>query len=163
MKEYRPLSGRNILALFFLSLSIINCGSEGEFRDSKANTEFKYQNNIFTRTIRIRASVSFPKPGEPSFSWPATGSKHVVCAVFSERIQVKNNKITNTDQIVWLWHSGLPRGREGNVRFVDGIDPKTEKPPTKPLPPGKYYWGVWALTDRGKVMYSTLEYQFEIK
>ena len=62
------------------------------------------------------------------------------------RIRIPNK---NSDQIVWMWHSGLG-GSEGAVRFTDGQSVKVKdgkivssRPPVIP-PNGVYFWAVWA-------------------
>ena len=44
----------------------------------------------------------------------------MVVAIFRAHIDVQSNLIVNTDQVVWIWHTGIGRGREGNVTFEDG-------------------------------------------
>src|SRR5688572_5970994 len=65
-----------------------------------------YQNQIFTSSGALSAGVSNGDTGRPSFSWPATGLRHVVAAIFRSHIDVQSNLIVNTDQVVWIWHTG---------------------------------------------------------
>ena len=89
------------------------------------------------------------------FKWPPTGQKEVVMALLPERlrIEIDQGRIRipnkNSDQIVWMWHSGLG-GSEGAVRFTDGQSVKVKdgkivssRPPVIP-PNGVYFWAVWA-------------------
>ena len=56
-----------------------------------------------------------------------------------------NGSITNAASIRWLWHSGLGRGREGDVLFSEGVsvlngDLLAANAPV-PLARGRtYYW-----------------------
>lgn len=89
------------------------------------------------------------------FKWPPTGQKEVVMALLPERLRIvidqgrKSIQVKNSDQIVWMWHSGLG-GSEGAVRFTDGQSVKVKdgkivssRPPVIP-PNGVYFWAVWA-------------------
>jgi hypothetical protein len=67
--------------------------------------------------------------------------------------------------MVWAWHTGLGRGREGAVTFADGVAPVDGSldavGPPVPLPRGRtYYWAVWAWDDGGMAIVhaSALQY-----
>ena len=147
---------------FFGLCFLTACGGSS----SPKNGGFAFQNTIFTRTQKLIATANIPnpsQPGQPSFSWPASGQKHTICAIFSERIQVKANRITNTSRVVWLWHSGLGKGREGNLLYEHGS--KGEKDPSTPGPlaAGTYFWAVWVINDTGSPILSTVENSFTVK
>jgi hypothetical protein len=66
-----------------------------------------------------------------------------------------DGKILNTAANVWAWHTGLGTGREGNVRYdqgvavVNGVLQTDAAPP--PLVEGHdYVWAVWAWDDSGR-------------
>lgn len=141
----------------------VACGGASSGTYDGGTGPFAFENNIFTRTTRLEATAIANVAGEPNFSWPAIGAKHVVCAIFSERIQTKQDRITNLDRLVWVWHTGLGKGREGNVLYEHGVPNanSTEKP--KPLPKGNYYWGVWAFNEEGTPIRSTIEYTLQIQ
>jgi hypothetical protein len=86
---------------------------------------------------------------QPRFTWEQTGQGAVMLAVFSEAPEMGNGSITNAASIRWLWHSGLGRGREGDVLFSEGVsvlngDLLAANAPV-PLARGRtYYWVVWA-------------------
>ncbi len=133
------------------------CGAEGE----NGNPDPTYQNQLFSGTARINAA----KDGssyQPGFSWIATGYRHVVCAVFKSPIHVKENQITNADDVVWIWHTGLGTGREGNIRYSDGRPHPASSDAPAPLQNGVYYWGVWALNDAGHAVASSVEYTLNV-
>jgi hypothetical protein len=125
-----------------------------------------YENQIFVSTSVLAAAATNASTGRPSFSWPATGLKHVVAGIFRTHIDVESSQIVNTADLVWIWHSGIGRGREGNISFDDGasaIDADghpTAGPVT--LQHGTYYWAVWALDDEGTPVDSTIEYQLDV-
>ncbi len=147
-----------------LSFSYLACGGADSYNQNHSNSNsFAYQNNLFTNTTRLAAAVNIPVPGEPSFSWQATGRKHVVCAIFSDRVQVRRNEITNPDKIVWMWHSGLATGREGNILFKHGVAGAESTQSANPLPRGSYFWGVWVFDDSGTPIMSTVENVLEIQ
>jgi len=149
------------MRFFSLCIPIIffACGAS----DMAPQDPFLYKNSLFVQTHKMTASSTLNKVGRPHFQWASTGRKHVVCAVFSERIQLKNNIITNQHKVVWLWHTGLGKGREGNVLYEHGVDKEggTGNPP--PLKKGTYYWAVWVLDDAGSPIPSTTEYTMIIK
>jgi hypothetical protein len=152
-----------VTTLLLLCGGMPGCGSGSEGKSSAPAPVF--QNQIFRQTGDLSAAASGPETGTPTFSWPATNYKHVVCAVFRSPIEVRQNEITNIDQIVWLWHSGLTRGREGNVTYSSGtvsLDETDTGPPAGPLASGTYYWAVWALDDGGTPVLSSVEYNFAV-
>ncbi len=149
-----------------LLASTAACGSGAESGTAGAAADFSYQNRIFQNTWMITADTikvnsngkQVPAhPKTPTFNWPATHYKHVICAMFDEPLNIKDNVITNTDRMVWMWHSGLQAGREGFVEWSDGMaDPVTDKPAIA-LGPGTYYWAVWALDLHGSPAGSSIE------
>lgn len=145
--------------IIFAAFFSLRCGADTGNPDPNNKDPFVYNNNIFTRTTTMSVAARVVTAGQPSFSWSATGQKHVVCAVFSERIQVKNNQITNTNKVVWLWHTGIGRGREGNVLYENGISgsnaPLDQIPQS--LKSGTYFWGAWVLDEGGTPVRSTIE------
>jgi hypothetical protein len=151
------------LLLLAAGLLTIGCGSSSS---APSNDSFVYQNQIFTSTAELGAAASNPDTGRPSFSWPATGLKHVVVAIFRAHIDVQSNLIVNTDQVVWIWHTGIGRGREGNVTFDDGASAVDDegRPQGSPstLQGGTYYWAVWALDEEGTPVESSIEYQLDV-
>jgi len=150
----------HLTTIFFILIWGCSCSIDNiPPKNEKAKV---YYNNLFVQTSRITAAATSAATGFPNFSWSSTGKKHVVCAIFSENIQTKNNRITNSDKIVWLWHSGLGKGREGSLLYENGI--KGEKNINTPnkIPKGTYYWGVWVLDIAGKPIPSTLEYTFVV-
>jgi hypothetical protein len=141
---------RRIAMTVLFSCSLFACGAEGDDYDPT------YQNQLFAQTARINAAQD-GSASTPGFSWIATGYRHVVCAVFSSPIHVKENQITNADDVVWIWHSGLGTGREGNIRYGDGRPHPASSDAPAPLGLGVYYWGVWALDDAGHAVASSVE------
>lgn len=145
------------------------CGSDDSGASENAAGSFAYTNPLFQNTYAIQASVGAKEGGgtvstnssTPNFSWPATNLKHVVCAVFNEPIGVKNNTITNTHRVVWMWHSGLPQGREGNVTWDQGVASPTSLNSPQALSKGKYYWAVWALNSQGIPVRSSVEKTYQ--
>jgi hypothetical protein len=152
---------RVALMLTCLSGLLGACGSADD--SALAAGGFAYENPIFRSTGYIEAKAQAGKTaGEPRFSWLATHAKHVVCGVFDERISIKDQTITNTHRLRWMWHTGLADGREGNVLFEHGTsDPETGAAPV-PLVNGRYYWAVWAMDVTGIPSLSSPEYTLDI-
>jgi len=151
--ENKPFSLASFVSLLF-SLATSACGG------GAGEASFAFDNNVFSRTSRLNAATS-GDARMPSVSWPSTGRRLVVAGFFTKRLDVRQNVITNQNDVFWIWHSGLTTGREGNVTWSDGVVARfgqpieTERPP--PLAPGTYYWAVWALDDQGKPALSTIE------
>jgi hypothetical protein len=124
-----------------------------------------YQNNVFQRTRRLEAAIA-GSPSTPSVSWPSTGRQLVVAGFFGRHIDVRQNLITNAGDLVWIWHTGLASGREGNVNWADGVPARWGEPQVGeapgPLGPGTYYWAVWTLDDRGEPSESTIEFAHSV-
>lgn len=153
---------RHVCMSLLAALAAPGCGSE-DAGDLGAGAGFVYENPVFQDTTVVTAQAQAgPAEGTPSFSWPATDYRHVVCAVFDERIGIKDDAITNPHRIKWMWHSGLETGREGNVLFEHGVsDPESGAPPVA-LPRGTYYWAVWTLDATGVPARSSIEYTLTI-
>ncbi len=152
---------RRLSLLLLVALAVPGCGAADE--DSLGGSAFVYENPVFQDTTLLTAQgQAGPVEGMPAFSWPATDYKHVVCAIFDERISIKDDAISNPHRIKWMWHSGLPTGREGNVLYEHGVsDPETGAPP-EPLPRGTYFWAVWTLDAHGVPARSTVEYTMTV-
>ena len=148
---------RPLLVTGLLVASLAGLSACADDSNDSAAYEYAYQNVLFSGTSQIVAPVMTAGHAQPAVSWPATDEKHVVCALFSERISISDKQITNEDKIVWLWHSGLGNGREGNVLWEHGVTGKNLDQQPKPLAKGTYYWGVWALNEQGLPSWSSQE------
>jgi hypothetical protein len=149
-----------LTALFLSSVSLFGCGA-----DSASAVEGRFENNVFLRTRRIEARIA-DSAAAPSISWQATGRRLVVAAFFSRPIDVRQNQIRNTNDLVWMWHSGMDTGREGNIAWADGApasfgQPLIGRAPT-PLSPGTYSWAVWSLDEGGKPAEATIVYSHTV-
>ncbi len=110
--------------------------------------------NLFPNTEPIEIVAPYPwaqiTSQTPTFRWQPTNNRHVVAAVFDSPAVVADGNIDNTDDIVWIWHSGLGLDDEGNVSFKRGVDGIQSGQPTEPLERGRtYYWAIWAWDDLG--------------
>jgi hypothetical protein len=105
----------------------------------------------------------------PQLRWDSVQTKLIVSAIFINRIQVTKGKIENTNDIIWIWHSGLDKGKDGRVTFEEGrsiSDGVIENPGLPvPLPAAhQYYWGVWSWDESGiRVLYSSRQMTFYVK
>ncbi len=128
-------------------------------------------NALFAGTEMIE--VGRPTPGcvvepQPIFEWFATGKRLVAGAVFRSNISVSQGTISNPGAAVWIWHSGLTSGREGFVRWSQGVTVQDSvlEPvePVDSLEIGRsYVWAVWAWDDQGlEVTHSSPEIFFNV-
>lgn len=122
--------------------------------------------NLITLTFPANGAVI--ATNEPSFTWSPTGSSYVFLGVFNRPISIQNNGIANITDLVWVWHSGLGHGREGDLTFQDGVASVngnfSSSGTPQPLVRGKtYWWAVWAWDNAGvKILYSSEEYHFTV-
>ncbi len=105
---------------------------------------------------------------EPHFTWTSTGAAYVFLGIFVKPAKWQNNSFTNTEDIIWIWHSGMTSGMDGDVRFYDGRnilsgDILQTSSPT-PLQRGRtYYWVVWTWDQQGiKIIKSSQESYFTV-
>ncbi len=163
--------GVMMVAMASLLVCAGGCGAdEASDQAAMGASNFSYQNPIFQNTYLISAETVKTQvggkvpahPTKPSFNWQATHYKHVICAVFDEPLNIKDNLITNTDRMVWMWHSGLKAGREGYVEWSDGLADTVTGRAATDLSEGTYYWAVWALDLHGEPAFSTIENTHEV-
>lgn len=105
---------------------------------------------------------------EPRFTWTATGNKYVMLGLFSRPVILQNNSIQNNTDLIWVWHSGIGKGREGDVAFNDGLKVINGNldgavTPT-PLDRGRtYYLAIWAWDEEGlEITNSSKEFYFTV-
>ncbi len=90
----------------------------------------------------------------PVLSWDSVMATQIVAAIFIQPIRVENGYISNTEDMVWIWHSGLEKGKDGKVAFMDGMkiangDISNLSTPEPLLSSTRYYWGVWSWNASG--------------
>jgi hypothetical protein len=152
-----------IIPSFVLGLVFVFGGCAQDSSDGASEeATWVYQNLIFSQTSPISAAQSGDIK-EPAFSWTSTGYKHVVCAIFKSHIAITNNQIVNEEELVWIWHSGLDKGRDGNISFVDGVTDLSSNTVPEDLSTGTYYWAVWAIDEGGHVRASSTEYALTVQ
>ena len=103
----------------------------------------------------------------PVFRWDTFNIKIMCCAIFLKPIHVNNGIITNPEDMIWQWHSGMEKGHIGNVQYSEGksvindtIDYVND---ASPLKTNDYFWGVWGWNRAGTdVIYSSREMRFYV-
>jgi hypothetical protein len=100
----------------------------------------------------------------PLFNWDSIGIKIITAAIFDTLPVTEGNKLINSQNILWQWHSGMELGREGTVFLEEGKavnDGTLSKTRFMKLPEGQYYWAVWGWDNSGKtITYSSRALQF---
>ena len=101
------------------------------------------------------ASVSLT----PSFIWESSPNKLVFVGIFLNNIEFVpgSNTISNENDNIWAWHSGLGTGRIGLVAFEDGVEVmngefQENKTPTPLLPNEGYVYAIWGWDDSGSLV-----------
>lgn len=129
--------------------------------------------DIFLFPNRKEIILMEPKIGEklgdnqPKFVWSHPDRNIELLALFNKPIKQVADTISNPQDMIWAWHTGLKTGTAGSIRYVDGIpviNGKLSAGEVIPLEPGRtYYWAVWAwdnegirITDSSKVSYFTI-------
>jgi hypothetical protein len=176
----------NLVLLIFLVLLFQGCEDEEEqvlnedliFKNSQEIQipPFKYVLSPGD-TVYVRGDLSFNSevtdtvPPTPVLSWDSVKSNIVCAAIFAKSIQSDDHTITNdTSDIVWIWHSGLSGGKNGLVKFEEGIRNFNQSQPESllraaPLDEGQtYYWAVWAWDNSGIIIkFSSRQLKFTVK
>jgi hypothetical protein len=106
---------------------------------------------------------------EPVIRWDSVQTGLIVAAIFDQPIHVVSGIIENKNDIVWIWHSGLEIGRDGQVVFEEGksipdglLDNLSQPVPLPAL--HQYFWGVWSWDQSGiRVTYSSRQMTFYVK
>ena len=126
--------------------------------------------------FQVNESIELIAPGqgamisvdEPEFHWVTSNKRFVLACVSTNILEIYDNRIKNTKDIVWIWHTGIGSGREGSIQYSYGKNVTNgeinEKQEPIPLERGKiYYWSVWAWDEKGQVISaSSDEYYFTI-
>ena len=164
------------VCLFVSLFVVLSCGDSDEgYEDVAAmgaermivpkSDYTQLQNQIFYGTSQINLEIT-PKSNTPSFAWRTTGSKFVVLTIFGDKIDLRGETVANPQDVVWTWHSGIGKGRGGNVSFSDGVDVRNGEisspaTATSLAPNSIYYIAIWGYDDAYNLMYSSKEYKYQ--
>ena len=163
---------RRIYFLFISLFVLLSCGGSDESYEDATDGMIvprsdytQLQNQIFYGTVPIELEIT-PKSNTPSFAWRTTGSKFMVLTIFEDKIDLRGKTVANPQDVVWTWHSGVGKGREGNVSFSDGADVEKSEisnpaTATSLEPNSIYYIAIWGYDDAYNLMYSSKEYKYQ--
>jgi len=105
----------------------------------------------------------------PALAWDSLGIRIITAAIFTDHLRVTGNRIVNTDDIIWQWHSGMETetGKEGFVKYSDGRSVINDSIDydnlADSLDEGHYYWAVWGWGESGtRIWYSSRELEFYV-
>lgn len=133
--------------------------TDGNGQIRRINGESSYQGSPDTLSVK------------PMFTWENMSIRIAFMGIFTEPIQVSNDEITNSSDIIWQWHSGMPTELGDTIQFSEGgnviIQANGEVsygPPPPELEVGRdYFWGVWGWGQSGtRVLYSSKELKFHV-
>ncbi|MBN2348605.1 MAG: hypothetical protein JXJ22_07210 [Bacteroidales bacterium] len=164
---------KSILPIIFIALFISSCEKD------EGTTDIYNEDLIFTRSIKInipsysyisgkgtqifvRGDTSYFSPVsdtlsvEPVFAWDTVNVALLHIGIFTEEIQVSQNRIQNSNSMIWAWHSGMESGSDGYVKYSDGISVSLgeyQGSAIPLIPLNKYYWAVWAWNPSGTAIW----------
>jgi len=58
----------------------------------------------------------------PLIKWDTIDSPMTIVAIANDSLTVKNNNIVNINSIMWIWHNGMKKGKNGQVYFAEGCN-----------------------------------------
>ena len=147
-------------ALITLESSCGNGEVVGNIGGGSVNIVFVPEDD--TPILRSGAGIEIISPylGEitsndrPYFSWNMLSTKLVAMGVFDQRIEVSGNEITNREDVVFYWDSGMSTGRVGSIIFDDGRlysdGNLIEITEDSTLDKGRtYFWAIWSWDEEG--------------
>ncbi|MBD3185154.1 hypothetical protein GF312_22935 [Candidatus Poribacteria bacterium] len=158
---------RMIFCILIIISLLVGCGEdEGDeeyVSNESARDSYYYpdiQNQVFYGTWGFKLEIT-QGVSDPSIAWYTTGFKYVIVTIFKGKIDLKDNRIANFNDAIWTWHTGLGKGREGNISYYDGQDMRFGEilDTVTPLEPGTYYITAWGYDDNYDLFRSTQEYE----
>jgi len=81
------------------------------------NFEYKISNSALSTKIDTINS-------RPVIKWDTIDSPLAIVAISKDSLTTINNRITNINSIIWIWHNGMVSGKNGNIKFLDGHNVK---------------------------------------
>jgi hypothetical protein len=160
------------MRLYLISFTIVILGFVCLHCFPDDNTGFYYYNNLFPNTSRFSIAISPGDEGStnPDFSWSVRDEHFIALWIFDAPIRVDfyERVILNKKDAIWMWNTELPTGREGNVRYSDGVQVVNGIPQETgsavDLPLGTYYFGGWSqdesmdlVRSSNKLIYTKIE------
>lgn len=172
-----------IKSLLFISAAICSCGKEPA---PLSNSDLIFSNSLplkipsYTFTLGnteylVRGDTSFYSvvtdtlPSTPVLKWDSVNVNLIYAGIFDAPIHEENGNITNSGNLIWAWHSGMLKGKNGMVQYNDGktinSDGTYNNSDPVPLANGiTYYWGVWAWNNSGtQIWFSSRPLKFYVK
>ncbi len=175
---------KNIISfLLIISAVICSCNKEPA---SLSNNDLIFSNSLpleipsYTFTLGskeyfVRGDTSYfsnfldTLPSTPVFKWDTVNVSLIYVGVFDVPIHTENGSITNSNDLIWAWHSGMLRGKNGLVQYIDGKTVKSDgsysdSDPAPLISGNTYYWGVWAWNNSGtQIWFSSRLLKFYVK
>lgn len=118
------------------------------------NFEYKINNSALSTKIDTINN-------KPIIKWETIDSPLTIVAISNDSLTTINNRITNINSIIWIWHNGMTSGKNGNINFLDGHNVKNGNIEYNRTPDnleiGKFYFlNIWAFDYFGKkIKYSS--------
>jgi hypothetical protein len=135
--------------------------------------DYNYKDSITGLTYRVKGDTNPDTLSSlPQFRWKNFAGEIYTIVISTEPLKSINNRITNAENIIWQWHSGMKMEvtdtnmvQYNRVKYSDGR-PVIQKNilyamQPSPLNSGLYYWAIWGWDNAGKnIIYSSRPFKF---
>jgi hypothetical protein len=105
---------------------------------------------------------------QPLIKWDSIKLNVISVSIFTSPVSVADNKIKNSNEIIWQWNSGMKFDKISSIKYLEGknvlnnIVDYDHLP--NPLKPGIYYWAVWGWNSEGtRILYSSRQMSFYVQ
>lgn len=106
----------------------------------------------------------------PEFRWTDYGIKILSVAIFTNPIQVSHGEISNTEDIIWQWHTGMDSEKNDTTQWIQYNAGKpvvngeiNYNMEVSPLQPSSYYWAGWGWNSSGtRIILSSRALEFYV-
>lgn len=134
---------------------------------------YEYTDPVNSNHYTVRGDSgfnSFPDTISPNpvFLWYNFGIQLLSVAVFTQTVDVQGGEISNPDDIIWEWHTGMNSEKDDTVQYSEGRNVYNGTveydEDVVPLEEGLYYWAIWGWGSSGTtILYSSRLLSFYVR